>query len=102
MNTTITRHDYRLRMQNTSEIRDAGKREAAGLLVALASTSGDPAALLSEALSEIIGLAVENRIEESSVRLEGFCEVLAPILVDALDTSDPEHSTITESEGGEL
>ena len=102
MTTTLTRPDYRIRMQNTSEIRDAGKREAAGLLVALTSTSGDPAALLSEALSEIIGLAVENRIEESSARLEGFCEVLGPILVDALDTIDPKHSTITESEGGEL
>lgn len=102
MISTITRPDYRLRLQDITEIRDAGKREAAGLLVALSNSDGEPAALLSEALSEIIGLAVENRIEESTARLEGFCEVIGPILADALNTVDPEHSNITESEGGEL
>ena len=102
MTTTLTRPDYRLRLQNAGEIRDAGKIDAAGLLIAISNTGGDPAALLSEALGEIIGLAVENRIEESSARLEGFCEVLGPILADALDTIDPEHSTFTDSEGGEL
>lgn len=98
MTTTLTRPDYRMRLQNAGEIRDAGRIDAAGLLVAISNTGGDPAALLSEALSEIVGLAVENRIEESSARLDGFCEVLGPILVDALDTIDPKHSTITESE----
>lgn len=102
MNTTLTRPDYRMRLQNAGEIRDAGRLDAAGLLVAISNTGGDPAMLLSESLGEIIGLAVENRIEESAARLTGFCEVLGPILIDALDTIDMEHSTLTESEGGEL
>lgn len=78
MATTITR---RLRLQGDSEIRDAGKREAAELLAALASTRSNPATQLSEALGEIIGLATENRIEESAARLEGFCEVIGPVLM---------------------
>ncbi len=102
MTTSITHPDYRLRLQGASEIRDAGKREATGLLVALSNSDGEPAALLSEALGEIIGLAVENRFEESTARIEGFCEVIGPILADALNTVDPEHSNVTESEGGEL
>ena len=65
-------------------------------------TGSDPATLLSEALGEIIGLAVENRFEESVARLEGFCEVIGPILADALTSVEPEYSTITETEGGEL
>lgn len=82
--TTITRPDYRLRMQSATEIRDAGKREAAGLLVTIASSRGDPASLLSHALGEIIGLAVENRIEESTARIDGFCEVIGPALADTV------------------
>jgi hypothetical protein len=33
--------------------------------------------LLEGCMSEIVGLALENRIEESQVRLRGFCNFLA-------------------------
>ena len=60
----------------------AGNLDAAGLLVAIASMGADdnPASLLNGALGEIIGLAVENRIEECQARLAAFCEVIGPEL----------------------
>jgi hypothetical protein len=60
----------------------AGKLDAEGLLVAIASMTEDdsPASLLNDALSEIIGLAVENRLDESHARLMAFCEVVGPEL----------------------
>lgn len=62
----------------------AGKLDADALLVSIASMSEDdsPAILLNDALGEIIGLAVENRLDESQARLMAFCEVVGPVLAD--------------------
>ena len=60
----------------------AGKLDAAGLLVAIASMTADdsPASLLNDALGEIIALASENRFEESEARLTAFCSIIGPVL----------------------
>lgn len=81
----------------------AGKLDAAGLLVAIATMADDgrPASLLNDALGEIIGLAVENRLDECQARLAAFCEVIGPVLADATNAAGPEFSTITETEGDE-
>ncbi|WP_412478958.1 hypothetical protein [Azonexus sp. IMCC34839] len=39
---------------------------------------------VTEALGEIVWLASENRLEEAAYRLEGFAEVVTPLLVAAL------------------
>lgn len=60
---------------NPAEAAAAGETDARSLLEALRDVqAGDnPANLLNDALAEIIGLAVEHRIEECIARLQAFC-----------------------------
>jgi hypothetical protein len=94
-----------------------GKQDAHGLVAALCSLwdeedealSNDAdgkqsAALLNDALAGIIGLAVENRIEECQARLAAFSRIIGPALYlagEGLYQVTPA-TQITESEGGEL
>lgn len=82
MNTHISRSsNSRLRLDPNAAAY-AGKVEAAGLLVAIASLSADdnPGDLLNETLGEIISLASDHREEECRARLAAFCEVIGPEL----------------------
>lgn len=78
MSTSITRPDRRIRF-DPEAARHAGHQDAVALLVERHPTS-DPAGLLYTALVEIIALAHDDRYEECNARLEGFCEVIGPIL----------------------
>lgn len=68
---------------NPAEATAAGQQDAQALLIALASREqGDsPAKLLGNALAEIIGQAVENRVEECEARKSAFCEIIGPVLL---------------------
>jgi len=46
--------------------------------------------LLSNALDEIIGLAVEQRLAECEARKAAFCSVIAPVMADSFNAADPE------------
>ncbi len=102
---------------NPAKAADDGTQDAHALITALCNLWDDEdealsndadgkqsAALLNDALSGIIGLAVENRIEESQARLEAFSRIIGPALYLAgeglhhLETKLP----IVESKGGEL
>lgn len=106
----------RIRFNPASAAAD-GKQDALGLVSALCAIWDDEdeilssdadgrqsTALFNDALSGIIGLAVENRIEECQSRLEAFSRIIGPALYLAgeslhdLATKQP----IVESEGGEL
>lgn len=116
MNTNITRsgNTQRLRLQSIPEVTRAGNLDAVRLLVALSNIEegDDPAELLSNALGEMIGLAIDHRIEECQARLAAFCDVIGHSLAKAceetgprfnqISTGKPNTMTITESEGGEL
>lgn len=80
--TTITRPDRRLKLLSTEESHQAGKFDAESLLLAFRNIKdGDDAAgLLADAMSGIMGLAFDNRTEESVERLDGFCAVIGPVL----------------------
>lgn len=120
MTTSITRsgNTQRLRLQHIPEAKAAGTEDARQLLDNLNELFADPdgacsAGLLVDALTETIALAIENRIEESSARLEGFAEVIGPVLYrprvageGITRTKQPlaiaRAFNETESEGGEL
>lgn len=80
--TTITRPDRRLKLLSTEESHQAGKFDAESLLLALRNIKegDDAASLLSDAMNGIMGLAFDNRVEESVERLDGFCAVIGPVL----------------------
>jgi hypothetical protein len=80
--TTITRPDRRLKLLSTEESHQAGKFDAESLLVALRNIKedDDPAGLLADAMNGFMGLAFDNRTEESVERLDGFCAVIGPFL----------------------
>lgn len=84
MTTHITRHDpgRRLRLVGTEEARAAGKAEAQQLLAEVfpIDQNRTPADALYTALVELIALAHDNRFEECNARLDGFCEVVGPVL----------------------
>lgn len=67
---------------NPAEAAAAGEADARSLADAMqnAEEGDNHGELMSDALAEIIGLAVENRIEECTARLEAFCQVVGPIL----------------------
>lgn len=80
--TTITRRPGRLKLLSTEESQQAGKFDAESLLVAFRNIKeGDEAAsLLADTMNGIMGLAFDNRIEESVERLDGFCAIIGPVL----------------------
>lgn len=84
MTTHITRPDpsRRLRLVGTEEARAAGKAEAQQLLAEVfpIDQNRTPADALYTALVELIALAHDNRFEECNARLDGFCEVVGPVL----------------------
>lgn len=115
MTTHITRsgNTQRLRLQSLPEAHKAGNLEAARLLVTISNLEdGDnPAELMSDSMGEIIALAVENRVEECSARLGGFCEVIGQALARACEKMGSHLNcnlrrldavNFTDSEGGEL
>lgn len=106
---------------NPAEAGAAGQADARSLLLSIGD--GDiPTGQLNDAISEIIALAIENRIEECEARKTAFCEVIGPALRNVVGTADQleaprvkcallsaslrqadEQTTgITDSEGGEL
>jgi len=84
MTTSITRsgNNQRLRLVNTEEANATGKAEAKQLLTETfpADQKRTPADALHAALAEFIALAHDNRYEECDARLQGFCEVIGPVL----------------------
>lgn len=80
--TNITRPDRRLKLLSTEESHQAGNFDAEALLAAFRNIKeGDDAAcLLADAMNGIMGLAFDNRTEESVERLDGFCAVIGPVL----------------------
>lgn len=71
----------RMRFDPAGAARD-GFIDADDLLVDLQNLCGDnPATTLSRALDGIIGLAIENRIEECEARKAAFCEVIGSELL---------------------
>ena len=63
-----------------------GAIDADDLIVDMQNLCGDdPASTLSGALANIIGLAVENRIEECEARKAAFCKIIGPILAKAIN-----------------
>ncbi len=82
MSTHITRSDRRLKLLSTEESHKAGNYDAEKLLAALRNSSeGDDAAcLLADSMNGIMALALDNRIEESVERLDGFCAIIGPVL----------------------
>jgi hypothetical protein len=67
---------------NPAEAGQAGAADASNLIAALGTLKdkATTADLLNDALLEIIGLAVENRIDECQARLSAFCAVIGPVL----------------------
>jgi hypothetical protein len=65
---------------NPAEAAAAGEADARSLADAMqnAEEGDNHGELMSDALAEIIGLAVENRIEECTARLEAFCGLVGP------------------------
>lgn len=76
-----------------AKAEEGGKHDAHGLITALCALWDDgdevrsndadgkqSAALLVDSLSDIIGLATENRIEECQARLEAFSRIVGPAL----------------------
>lgn len=91
MTTHITRSGttQRLRLQSLPQAKTAGAEDARQLLDNLNELFADPdgacsAGLLVHALTETIALATESRAEECSARLEGFAEVIGPMLLGSL------------------
>jgi len=84
MSTSITRsgNNQRLRLVNAEEANATGKAEAQQLLAETfpADQKRTPADALHAALAEFIALAHDNRYEECDARLQGFCEVIGPVL----------------------
>lgn len=80
--TTITRQDRRIKLFSTEESHKAGNYDAEKLLAAFRDLSegGDAACLLADTMNDIMGLAFDNRIEESVERLDGFCAIIGPVL----------------------
>lgn len=67
---------------NPAEAAAAGEADARSLMAEmLTAEEGDNhGELMSDAMAEIIGLAVENRIEECTARLEAFCGIIGALL----------------------
>lgn len=84
MTTHITRsgNTQRLRLVTAEEARATGKAEAKHLLAEVfpIDQNRTPADALYTALVELIALAHDNRFEECNARLDGFCEVVGPVL----------------------
>jgi hypothetical protein len=82
---------------NPAEATAAGQQDAQVLLIALANIEqGDsPAKLLGDALAEIIGLAVESRVEGCEARKAAFCEVIGSAMLHI-----PLSASLTQSEAG--
>lgn len=75
-----TTMNERMRFDPAGAARD-GAIDADDLLVDLQNLCGDsPAITLNRALDGIIGLAIENRIEECEARKAAFCDVIGPML----------------------
>ena len=106
---------------NPAEASAAGQADARSLLLSI--EEGDiPTGQLNDAISEIIALAIENRVEECEARKTAFCEIIGPVLRNAIGTTDQlealrakcallsaslrqaeaQATHVTETEGGEL
>jgi len=115
----------RLRLQSADEAAEAGRQDAQALLHAIANIEqiAGSAELLDDALAGIIGLAADNRLDECQARKVAFCEVVGPVLHNAVGVPDQLEAlrakcallsaslrqaeampavAITDSEGGEL
>lgn len=81
---------------NPAEAAAAGETDARSLLQELrdAEEGDNPANLLNDALAEIIGLAVEHRIEECTARLESFCGVAGPLFWLAVKMADSQEGML--------
>lgn len=82
----------RLRLLSAHEATAAGIADARSLIAAIgnAEESHTAVTLLSSALDEIIGLAVEQRLAECEARKAAFCAVIAPVMADSFDRANPE------------
>lgn len=67
---------------NPAEAAAAGEADARSIMAEMltAEESDNHGELMSDAFAEIIGLAVENRIEECTARLEAFCGIIGALL----------------------
>lgn len=81
---------------NPAEAAAAGETDARSLLQALrdAQEGDNMADLLNDALAEIIGLAVENRIEECTARLDAFCRFAGPLFWLAVKMADSQEGIV--------
>lgn len=126
MTTTIARssNTQRLRLQSTQEASATGTEDAQVLLAAIANNEEDdsPTELLGDALAGIISLAVDNRLDECQARTQALCEIIGPVLRNAvgaaeqlealrakcallsasLRQAEEQANQITETEGGKL
>lgn len=84
MSTTICRsgNTQRLRLVTTEEANATGKADAQQLLAEVfpADQNRTPADALYTALVEFVALAHDHRFEECHARLQGFCDVIGPVL----------------------
>lgn len=85
MTTHITRSSNvrRLRLVTAEEANATGTADANQLLANITPPDDEESsasAVLHVALVEFIALALDNRFEEWSNRLAGFCEVIGPVL----------------------
>lgn len=110
---------------NPAEASAAGTNDAQTLLAAIShmEEGESPANLLSDAMGDIIGLAADNRLDECEARKLSFCEIVGPVLRNAVVAADQleapmdkcallsaslrqaeaaQATAITDSEGGEL
>ena len=85
MSTSITRsgNTQRIRLVAAEEAKATGKTDAQQLLANIAlpdDEENSASAFLHVQLVEFISLALDNRFEEWSNRLAGFCDVIGPVL----------------------
>lgn len=109
-----------------AEASAAGQQDAQVLLMQIDPANTEwtvsPAELLGNALAGIIGLAADNRLDECEARKVAFCEIIGPVLRNAVGATDQlealrakcallsaslsqaeaQANPITETEGGEL
>lgn len=99
MNQQVSAPLHRMRLRDTDQAKAAGTQDAKQLIGALCDLWDDEdeilsndadgkqsAALLVNSLSDIIGLAVENRMEECQARLVAFSQIVGPALYLAGDS----------------
>ena len=100
MNTNITR---RITLSDVFTARQSGEQDAQTLLGVMAefvTEAGQPdfsSTALTQSLYPIIDLAQQHRIEECMARLEGFAEIIGPVL-ERIAGIEAEHALLSASQ----